>query len=72
MSSRNKLFKLSERSDTQHLFAEEKKVRLTVVRKLCYQFFQGLKYIHAKGIAHRDIKPDNILVDAEGSLHPQK
>jgi len=40
-----------------------------VVRKLSYQFFEGLAFLHSKGIAHRDIKPDNILVDAEGILN---
>lgn len=43
-----------------------------VIRKLCYQFFEGLAFLHSKGIAHRDIKPDNILVDAEGSLSATK
>lgn len=46
--------------------------RVGVIRKLCYQFFEGLAFLHSKGIAHRDIKPDNILVDAEGVLNAQK
>ena len=45
---------------------------MQVIRKLCYQFFEGLAFLHSKGIAHRDIKPDNILVDADGVLNIQK
>mmetsp|Transcript_59595 Transcript_59595/g.81895 ORF Transcript_59595/g.81895 Transcript_59595/m.81895 type:complete len:103 (+) Transcript_59595:227-535(+) len=26
------------------------------------RFFEGLNYLHGKGIAHRDIKPENILI----------
>ena len=32
------------------------------------QILEGLAHIHAQGIAHRDLKPGNIFVDAHGRL----
>ncbi|KAI8140148.1 hypothetical protein BJV82DRAFT_624051 [Fennellomyces sp. T-0311] len=33
-----------------------------------YQLLKGLAYLHENNVVHRDIKPDNILLDYEGNL----
>ena len=32
------------------------------------QALEGLIFLHSKGILHRDVKPENILVDLSGNI----
>jgi serine/threonine protein kinase len=38
-----------------------------LVRRHTRGVLQGLRYLHARGIMHRDIKGQNVLVDDEGA-----
>lgn len=38
-----------------------------VVKKMSKQLFKGLEYLHKRGVAHRDIKHDNIMVAVDAA-----
>ena len=47
-------------------FSKQKKyMPLLHIKLYSYQMIRGLAYMHALGICHRDVKPDNILIDTE-------
>jgi glycogen synthase kinase 3 beta len=44
-------------------FQSRKQLDPFIAKLYAYQMMLSLKYLHSKGIAHRDIKPQNILVE---------
>lgn len=47
----------------RHYVKKKQSVPILLVKLYAYQMFRSLAYIHALGICHRDIKPQNLLVD---------
>lgn len=41
---------------------------LAEIKKIGRRIFEAVKYCHDKGISHRDLKPDNILINGEGKI----
>ncbi|CAG8529130.1 10129_t:CDS:2 [Diversispora eburnea] len=44
------------------------RIPANIIKKFTFQLLSGIKYCHSHGILHRDLKPQNLLIDAAGDL----
>lgn len=51
-----------------HLLRKYGRFEEPLVKYLTIQMLEGLNYIHSKGILHRDLKADNLLLEVDGAL----
>ncbi len=50
------------------LLTQRKRLNVTQFLVIFDQLCDGLAYVHSRGVIHRDIKPQNIMADKDGSL----
>ncbi|XP_007035994.2 PREDICTED: CBL-interacting serine/threonine-protein kinase 1 isoform X1 [Theobroma cacao] len=71
LASKTKIYMVLEYVTGGELFdriASKGKLSESQGRKLFQQLIDGVSYCHGKGVYHRDLKLENVLIDAKGNI----
>ncbi|KAJ9546324.1 hypothetical protein OSB04_018867 [Centaurea solstitialis] len=71
LASKTKIYMILEYVNGGELFdtiASKGKLKESDGRKLFQQLIDGVGYCHDKGVYHRDLKLENVLIDAKGNI----
>ncbi|KAH7675139.1 Non-specific serine/threonine protein kinase protein [Dioscorea alata] len=71
MATKSKIYLVMEHARGGELFARiSRRGRLPepMARRYFQQLVSALRFCHARGVSHRDVKPQNLLLDRDGNL----
>ncbi|XP_008776496.2 CBL-interacting protein kinase 4-like [Phoenix dactylifera] len=71
MATKSKIYLVMEHAaggDLHSLVARRGRLPEPVARRYFQQLVSAMRYCHARGVTHRDVKPQNLLLDRHGNL----
>eukprot|EP01013_Petalomonas_cantuscygni_P022669 TRINITY_DN43970_c0_g1_i1.p1 TRINITY_DN43970_c0_g1~~TRINITY_DN43970_c0_g1_i1.p1 ORF type:complete len:334 (+),score=63.06 TRINITY_DN43970_c0_g1_i1:186-1187(+) len=62
------VLELVDGGDLDRVVRQKQRLEEATAREYFRQTIAGLAYVHKHGVAHRDLKPDNLLIGSDGNI----
>lgn len=62
------VFEFLDQDLKKYMDSVGKKLKPMLIKSYLYQILQGITFCHRRRILHRDLKPQNLLIDRQGTL----